>query len=272
MLGPTLSPQVFAILNALIEERTGLHYTIDDREVIESKLRDRLIESRFESFLDYYYFLRYDPKGKAELDRAIDALVINETYFFRELEPLRRLVDLVIAPRVERGETVRIWSAACSTGEEPSTLAMLLDHRGIAAQATIVASDISLRALARAREGIYGARSLREPAPPDLAPYLIQRGEQIEVRADIRQRIDWRRINLTDQAEVTAVGRFDAILCRNVLFYFNDVTGRRITNLLSEALAPEGVLLVGVAESLLRLGTSLHCEERGGVFMYSKGA
>ena len=110
-----LSPPVFSILSGLIEARAGLHYSPSDQELLAQKVSERALEAGFDSLLDYYYFLRYDPAGPAALDALIEALTVHETYFFREHEQLRALVDGVIAPRLRAGQPLRVWSAACST-------------------------------------------------------------------------------------------------------------------------------------------------------------
>ena len=127
-----LSPPVFAILSAIIEERIGLHYSLAERELLAEKISPRAQEAGFDSLLDYYYFLRYDPRGSQEMEALTEELVVNETYFFREFDQLRVLVDQVVAPQVAAGRRVRIWSAACATGEEPVTVAMLLHPRSVA--------------------------------------------------------------------------------------------------------------------------------------------
>ncbi len=161
-----ISPQIFAIFSALIAEKIGIHYDAGDRELLGDKLAVRALDAGFDSLLDYYYFLRYDPAGAAEMDALIDALVVGETYFFRELAQLEVAVSELIAPRVAAGGRPRIWSAACSSGEEPFTIAMLLAERGLRDKVDLVASDISPRALSRARAGVFGPRSLRSNAPP----------------------------------------------------------------------------------------------------------
>jgi chemotaxis protein methyltransferase CheR len=145
------SPALFAILRALVEDRSGLHYGAAEREIFFERVGARAAEAGFDSLLDYYYFLRYDPGAGAEMRALTDALVVNETFFFRELDALRVVVAHLIAPAVRRGLRPRIWSAACSTGEEPLTLAMLLADEGLLHDVDIVASDISERVLARAR-------------------------------------------------------------------------------------------------------------------------
>jgi chemotaxis protein methyltransferase CheR len=268
-----LSPQVFSILSALIEERAGLHYDLSSKEILSAKLAPRMVEAGFDSWLDYYYFLRYDPAGAAELDAAIEALVVHETYLFRELEQLRMLMSHIVLPQLTAGQRLRIWSAACATGEEPVSIAIMLADRGLLDGVEICASDISEAALARARRGAMGRRALRAAPPPEVAgSRFLRGGEQgASVDPEILAKIDWRRVNLVDRAQVGAMGDgFDVVLCRNVLIYFSEDTARRVVDALAAALRPGGVLLVGVSESLLRFGTLLACEEHGGVFFYRK--
>jgi len=222
--------------------------------------------------LDYYYFLRYDPGGPGELTALIETLVVGETYFFRELGPLQTVVSEEIAPLVGKRRRPRVWCAACATGEEPLTLAMLLASRGLLDEVDIVASDISSAALERAQSGVHSKRALRQdlPAFADRWLRLTERG--LEVQPRLRQAISWRRINLIDDASVAALGVFDVVLCRNVLIYFNDETARAVIDRLTARLVPGGVLLVGISESLLRFGGPLNCEEKSGVFLYRRPA
>ncbi len=269
-----LRPEVFGILSALIEERSGVHYAPGDRDLLADRVSGRAIEAGFESLLDYYYFLRYDDPGGAEFDALLDALVVNETYFFREFDQLEALVDGFVAPAARAGARPRIWSAACSTGEEPLTLAMLLAERGLLGAVDLVASDVSRRALAKAKRNEFGARALRQGAPDALAHRWLEGPPSgpLRARPELLAAVDWRRVNLSDATQVAAVGPCDAIVCRNVLIYFRDTTVRRVVDLLGSVLQPGGALLVGVSESLLRLGTGLQCEERRGVFFYRKAA
>jgi chemotaxis protein methyltransferase CheR len=266
-----LSPPLFAILCALIEEHSGLHYKLADLELIADRLSTRAIEAGFDSLLDYYYYLRYDSASAAELQALVEALVVNETYFFRELDSLERMVRDFVAPIAASGKRPRIWCAACATGEEPLTIAMLLARDGLLREVDLVASDISRRALARAQAGEFGLRSLRQPPPDKLgAGWLVVTDGGIRVQDEIRQAIQWRRINLVDAQAVLALDVLDVIVCRNVMIYFSEETTKHVLGNLTAVLKPAGTLLVGVSESLLRFGTSLVCEERGGVFFYRK--
>jgi chemotaxis protein methyltransferase CheR len=267
-----LSPQVFAILRGLIEEKTGIHYPDADRELLGERLSVRAREAGFDSLLDYYYFLRYDPAGDAELETLIEHLVVQETYLFREVDQLRALVSRFVAPRASRGQRVRVWSAGCATGEEPVSVAMLLAERGLLDAVEIVATDISYRALEKARAGRFARRSLRALGPGLNYPgYLETCGEgAVKASPALVSRITWSRLNLLDTSAIAALGRFDVILCRNVLIYFSDTTTTAVVDRLAAALVPGGVLVVSVTESLLRFGTSLQCEEHDGVFFYRK--
>jgi chemotaxis protein methyltransferase CheR len=265
-----LSAAEYSILTALLEESVGLTYALADKPIFESKLAARMAEANFESALDYYYYLRYDDPAGVELNELVQALVVHETFFFRELAPLRTTVERFLKPLVEAGRRVRVWCAACSTGEEPLTLAMLLASGHLLDKVEIVASDVSGRALQRARSGMFGPRALRQALPSWAEPYLTRSDNGFVAAPELVRKIDWRRVNLTDAAQVQSVGELDLVICRNVLIYFADHTARKVVESLSARLRAQGTLLVGVSESLLRLDTSLVCEEHGGVFVYRK--
>jgi len=265
-----LSAQVFAILSALLEERLGLHYDLHERELLADRVSPRALERGFESLLDYYYFLRYDPGAEAEFALLVDALVVNETYFFRDLAALDVLTKEVVPNLIAAGRRPRIWCAACSTGEEPLTLAMLLDEAGLLDQVTIVASDISARALAQAKEGRYRRRSLRSLPPGVVGRWLDGHEDGMRVFPAIARAVEFRRVNLVNSEELSQLGKFDVVICRNVLIYFQDRTIERVVRGLWENLDPEGLLLVGSSESLLRFDVPFSCEELRGAFFYRK--
>jgi len=269
-----LSPPVFVIFSHLIEEKAGIHYEPRESDLLAEKLSARALELELDSLLDYYYFLRYDEAGPRELDTLLDTLVVNETYFFREADQLRALVDQLL-PAMERApgarRTFRVWCAASSTGEEPLTLAMMLHESDLLDRVELIATDISARALARARVGRYGGRSLRALADADRLRHFREADEGfVCVRESIHARVRWQRLNLMDVAAIRALGRFDAILCRNALIYFRDETVIQVVTRLAGSLTPGGLLLVGASESLLRFGTVFDCEEHAGAFFYRK--
>lgn len=263
-----LEAALFRLLRGLVEERTGIYYADTHHDVFSSRIWERMVEAGFESPLDYYYYLRYDVASAVEFGALVDELVVNESYFFREPEQLRSLCDDVLRPLVEAGKRPRVWCAAASTGEEPLSVAMLLAEAGLLDEVDIVATDISKKALARAKTGAHSRATLRALPVGAYERWMSTTDASITVAAEIREKIDWRQLNLLDEPAVAGLGRFEAILCRNVLIYFRDETVKRVVSTLSGALSAGGRLFVGASESLIRFETLLHGEERNGAFSY----
>lgn len=266
-----LSPQVFAILGALIEERIGLSYGVEERSLLQSKVSGRALEAGFDSILDYYYYLRYDDPDGAEFQALAESLVVHETYFFRELDALEVMISEFVVPAIKAGRKPRIWSAACATGEEPLTVAILLAELGLLERVELLATDVSQAALGTAQRARRSRRALRQlPRGIDVERWFSIQDEHVSLRSDLQRSIRWQALNLLDDAAVARIGEVDVVLCRNVLIYFREETVGRVVARLCDRLVPGGVLLVGVSESLMRLGTGLHCEEHKGVFIYRK--
>ncbi|HXI55024.1 MAG TPA: protein-glutamate O-methyltransferase CheR [Polyangia bacterium] len=261
---------MFSILSGLVAERAGLHFDPANASLFAEKVGARAVEAGFESLLDYYYFLRYDDHGRQELNMLVEALVVGETYLFRELAPLELAISRFVVPQVGGGRRPRIWSAACATGEEPHTLAMLLAARGLLDDVDLLASDINAASLSRARSGRFSRRAVRTEVPAFAAPWMQICERDVAIDSHLTRAIDWRQINLVDDAAVIGQGTFDVIFCRNVLIYFSDETVRTVINRLTNRLRVGGALFVGISESLLRFGTALRCEEHEGVFLYRK--
>jgi chemotaxis protein methyltransferase CheR len=264
-----LSSAVFTILSGLIEERLGLFYAAADSDILAEKVSPRAAERGFASLLDYYYYLRYDPGAGEELERLAEALVVNETYIGRELDQLTALVDILVPKLLAERGRARLWSAACSTGEEPITMAGMLDDRGFLPRVEIIASDISERALRVARRGKFFGRSLRA-LPKAADGWLELDGATATVRPELLRSVSFRQLNLNDREAIGRLGKLDVVVCRNVLIYFRDSTIKAVVESFIDALNPGGYLLVGASESLLRFGNELRCEEHGGAFFYRK--
>jgi chemotaxis protein methyltransferase CheR len=268
-----MSPQMLALFSTLVEEACGLHYGPAEHALFAAKLEAHAEDLGHTSLLDYYYRLRYDDPDRAERTRLIEALLVHETYFFRELPPLQQLVDGHLAEVVRVRGRARVWSAACSTGEEPFTVAMLLAERGILDRVEILGTDVSTTALARATAGKHPRRALRDGHPIDLARRYLEAGPGgVALAPRIREAVRFEPLNLLDAAAIARLGTFDVILCRNVLIYFRDEQVACVLDGLAPALAADGLLAVGVSESLLRFGTAFTCEERGRSFFYRRAA
>lgn len=281
-----LSATTYSIFCALVEDRIGVHHRAEDKAIFASKLGERLAATGFTTPLDYYYSLRYDDPDRTEWSRFAEALLVGETYFFRELYALEAAMEVVVAPaaaRTGRGaEPVRVLSAGCSTGEEPLSVAMLVGARGLADAVEIVAVDVNARAIERARAGVFRERSMRAMPAAHVASFApLASGPTGAVRIDptLVDAVTWRCGNLLDGVFMTSLGAFDLVLCRNVLIYFRDDVVAEVARSLARALRPatesgrpSGRLLVGASESLMRYGTELRCEERRGTFFYGRGA
>ena len=270
-----LSDSAFSILRDLIHHRTGLFHDDGKRATLADKLSPRVVECGFDSFLDYYYYLKYDPDADAEWGQVMDALSVQETYFWREVDQVRALVD-VVAPEyfaAGRPEPLRIWSAACATGEEPLTIAMALNEAGWFARAPIeiYASDASPRAIQNARRGVYRQRSFRSLPPALQAKYFTPEGGNWRVAPALHARIRrWSVVNLLAEDEVRRFASVPVIFCRNVFIYFSPDAIRQVVDVFSQRMLAPAYLFVGASESLLRVTTDFELEEVGGAFVYVK--
>ena len=170
------------------------------------------------------------------------------------------------------GRPLRVWSAACCSGEEPISLAIALDQEGLLDRMPIeiVASDASPALVERARRGIYGERSFRSLPLELRARYFQSHGERWRVDPRVHERIRWTTANLVDASSVRALAAVDVIFCRNVFIYFSDETITRVTQSFAEGLAEDGRLFLGASESLTRLETPFELTELGSAFVYVK--
>jgi len=246
----------FRELRDAIKERFGIYYDDTKQFLLQSRLQTRLVKRSVPDFHAYYKFLLSHPERQAEWDELASVLSNNETYFFRERAQLDVLVKEVVdeALRSASGR-VRVWSAACSTGEEPYSLAMtLLETRRLApSQIQIKASDISPRALEKAQVGFYRELSFRATPPEVIQRYFRAFQGGFMISDDIKRMVDFFRINLLDEQAVAKAGPVDAIFCRNVLIYFDKETQKRVVEGFARALRPRGYLFLGHAESIIRL-------------------
>jgi chemotaxis protein methyltransferase CheR len=269
-----LSDSAFTLLRDLIHERTGLFYDNGKSDLLADKLSPRVVERGFNSFLDYYYLLKYDANNEQEWKSVMDALSVQETFFWREMDQIRALVE-VIVPRYfsdARATPLRIWSAACATGEEPLSIAMALNEGGWFDRAPIdiFASDASAAAVGKARGGVYRERSFRSLPPGLREKYFTEGPGGSRVDAGLHAKIKWATANLMDERDVAAYATAPVIFCRNVFIYFSDDKIRKTVRLFAERMPEPGYLFVAASESLLRLTTQLQFQEIGGAFIYVK--
>ena len=269
-----LSGGVTTVLRDLIHQRLGLFYESTQFDQVADRLAPLVVAKGFSSFMDYYYLLKYSESDE-EWSKVMDALAVQETYFWREIDQLRAVVDHVVPQLARRDQTpLRIWSVPCATGEEPLTLAMLLSEAGWFERLAIelLASDASPDAIARAKRGCYGQRAFRNLPPAMHDKYFVPHENQWRVVPELHQRISFDIVNLVAEDQVRRHAAAPVIVCRNVFIYFSDESIRRTIGLFERAMPAPGYLCVGASESLLRRTVTFELQEIGGAFIYVKGA
>jgi len=277
-----LSNAAGALLRDLIHERTGVFFDNGKTDLLADKLSPLVIGRGFNSFLDYYYLLKYDDGTQEEWRNVMDTISVPETYFFREMDQVHALVDDIL-PRWEEQagpSTFRIWSAACATGEEPLSIAIALNEAGWFERLPIeiYASDASSKAINKARAGLYRERSFRGLPGELRAKYFspdsgLQNGSQVwRVNSALQQRVVWSVANLRVGAEIAALASVQAIFCRNVFIYFSDQAVTNTVATFAANIRPPGYLFVASSESLLRLTTEFALAEIGKAFIYVRNS
>ena len=267
-----LSPTGTLLLRDLIHDRAGLYFENGRTSLLLDKLAPLVIERGFDSFLDYYYLLRYDEAAEGEWGRVLDALAVPETYFWREVDQVRAVVDAVVPAIVDRRGSARIWSVPCASGEEPFTIAMLLNEAGWFHRAPIEihASDASPAAIEKGRAGMYRERSFRALPGELKRKYFTPDGAGWRADPALHSRIGWSVVNLMDRERAAEFACAPIVFCRNLLIYFSEKTLRRTIEMFADVMPVPGYLCLGASESLLRYSTRFQLEEIGGAYVYVK--
>lgn len=251
----------FAALRHLIYETAGIHLSESKPALVSARLARRVRSLGYHTFSEYHDHLRSHDPGGVELREMINCITTNKTSFFREPHHFTFLRERVLEPFAEEARarpdsSLRIWSAGCSSGEEPYTIAMTCREavQGMAIQnVRILASDINTEVLMKAAAGVYPA-ALADDVPPELRRRHLMRGTgasagYVRVRPELQALVAFRRINLTGPLWPIRT-RFDAIFCRNTMIYFDRATQATLVDRFADALKPGGFLVVGHSENL----------------------
>ena len=269
-----ISHSAFALLRDMIAQRAGVFYGDDKRDLLTDKLAGLVAAHGMSSFLDYYYLLRYDADAERHWAELMDRLAVPETFFWRQAEQILAVANVVAPRHFERRphQPLRIWSAACCSGEEPLSIAIALAEAGLLDRRPIeiVASDASHALIERARRGVYFERSFRSLPAALRERWFVPEGQGWRVRRELHERIQWRTANLVDAAAVRPLADADVIFCRNVFIYFADETITDVVRTFGESIRDDGHLFLGASESLTRLPTGFQLTEVGGAFVYVK--
>ncbi len=254
-------PANFDFIAALLKERSGLIVTQDKLYLLDARLSP-IARKHNHAGLDALAAAMRVPFSEPLIGEVVDAMTTNETSFFRDKNPFEALRTVLIPGLMTRRapqRAIRIWSAACSTGQEPYSLAMLLREHFPALRdwrVEIVATDLSPTVLDRCREGVFSAFEVQRGLPIQmLVKHFDQEGQAWRIKPELRRMIDFRPLNLLGGIE--SLGRFDIILCRNVLIYFDQPTKTSVLNRMAKMLPPDGALMSGGAESVFGICDAL---------------
>jgi chemotaxis protein methyltransferase CheR len=272
-----MSDEEFHLLRDCVYSHCGIFFDTDSKYLLERRLARRLIALNLTSFRDYYHYLKYNRKKDQELMDIMDILTTNETYFFREAFQLRAFTDEVIPELLHEksssgNRTLRIWSAGCSTGEEPYTIAMLL--HGIAElrgwKIEIVGTDISQRVLQHARRAVYGKSAFRTTDEKYVRRFFVEQDDGLKVCDDIRNLVTISHLNLFDTNRMVMLGKMDLVFCRNVIIYFDLAAKKRVVESFFNTLYEGGYLLLGHSESLMNVTTQFTLRHFKNDMIYQK--
>ncbi len=247
----------FAQLRRIVYDRSGIFFQDSKKYVLESRLARRLEELGFDSFTQYLQFLTIGPYQMDEFQEMFNRITINETSFCRN-QPQLDVFENVVLPRLIKDRSgvkrLRVWSAACSTGEEPYTLAIQM-HRTLGVRLAdwrieILATDISEKALTAAQEGRYTSFSFRGVNPLFTKKYFREEGGFFQIDPTIQSMVTFELHNLKDAMAARRHGIWDVIFCRNVMIYFDDAMKKQVVQTFHNQLAPDGTLFIGHSENL----------------------
>ena len=265
LFGLELRDAEFRDISRLVFERAGICLGDHKKDLVRTRLQKRLRALSMGSYGDYYRYVTSEPDGAEELIHLLDAISTNKTDFFRENQHFEFLqaeaLPKLLLTREKEQRRLRFWSAGCSSGEEPYTLAMVLSKAIPNLRAwdlRILATDISTRALQRATEGRYNADQIAGVPAMMRSEFLTSIGAGPDktylIKPELKDFIAFRRLNLMDD-QFPFQGRFDVIFCRNVMIYFDKPTQERLVNKFHHYLAPGGYLFIGHSESLAGIQT-----------------
>jgi chemotaxis protein methyltransferase CheR len=271
----TISDEDFHKFREYFYRKTGIQFEASKRYFVDKRLVERIEATGSETFRNYFMTLRFEAGG-TELQTLVNLMTVNETYFFREEYQFQCMVDSLLGEITRRKRDdgpIRIWSVPSSSGEEAYSIALyLLEHwPGIGEwDVEIISSDIDTDILARARRGHYSARSVQHLPPRLLQKYFRPMAGGYQINDDMREAVEFTRVNLMDPNDVRAYRDFDLIFCRNLLIYFDDLSRRQAAETFFDALNPGGFVCLGHSESMSRISSLFRVRKFPEAIVYQK--
>ncbi len=272
-----LSDDVFKKLKDMIYDISGIFFSDQKKYLLETRLSKRISVLNLSNFEDYYNYLKFSPLKNAEIKELLNSVTTNETSFFRDMPQLEVFVDvlkqIVQSPGNNAIKNIRIWSAACSTGEEPYTVGILIKENFFSSgiKFEIIGTDNSEKVLESAKKGIYNGYTLRNASQAILGKYFEKTGDdEYEIKDEIKNMTVFGNVNLISGNEVKKFGSFDIVLCRNVIIYFDAESKKKTIENIYESLKPGGYLFLGHSESLHSISSLFKLVGLGKTPLYKK--
>jgi len=273
----TLTVELYQQFVELIYKRTGIWFESNKRYYVDKRLDERIAELGLENHREYYQLLKFSNNLR-EMQLLINRLTVNETYFFRDFPQLQGfaeevLLQVVKAKVASGNRNIKVWSAGCSTGEEPYTLAIILLEMLPEPEKwtiEILATDINTKVLETARKGYYTSRSIKDVPLEYLERYFIERQDMYLLNKQIRNMVDFKVLNLVEQQEMEKQFEYDFIFCRNVLIYFDTISRLKVLDSFYQSLKSGGFIYLGHSESVSRITNSFKMKRIGSNMAYYK--
>jgi chemotaxis protein methyltransferase CheR len=277
-LSMKLTVEAFMKLRNIIYDKTGLFYESKKIYFVKKRLEKRMKELNITDTGDYYNFLKFGDKNGTEMQRLINLMTTNETYFFREENQLSAFVEQCLpevlnSKRKSIAPRIKIWSAGCSTGEEAYTLAILLKEKLPKVNSwtiEILATDIDTDVLDKARAAVYGERSVRYVSPPLMKKYFLTHDNSYLLKDEIKCMVRFAHLNLFNSLKMRTIRAMDFIFCRNVLIYFDDASRKAVVANFYDSLNPGGYIYLGHSESVNRISSAFNIKRAGGLVLHQK--
>jgi len=275
MADTTISQLDFEKFREFFYRKTGIQFEASKRYFVDKRLVERIELTDSSTFRNYFTKLRFEASGE-ELQHLTNLMTVNETYFFREEYQFQCLVKSILPDIVSRKtdkNPVRIWVMPSSSGEEPYSIALyLLEYwAGINDwDIEIIASDIDTKILAQARAGQYSARSVQQLPEMLLRKYFKRNANGHQICDDLRNAVEFTRVNLSERADTRAYRDFDVVFCRNLLIYFDDVSRKAAAETFYDAMKPGGYICLGHSESMSRVSSLYKVRKFPEAIVYQK--
>ena len=274
-----ISTEEFTLLRDFLYEQSGIFVAENRKYLMENRLSSRLRTLGLRNFNEYHNYLRFDNNRMTELNKLFENMTTNETSFFRNNPQLDIFRDKVLArvineQRAKGQKKIHIWSAGCSSGEEPYTIGIIL-HQLLKTEIAswdikITANDLSLAMLETAKKGLYTEYALRTTAPEIISQFFTKEENKFRILPKVQKLVNFGQINLASTPQLSRVERSHIVFCRNVIIYFDDEMKRHVINAFYDNLLPGGSLLIGHSESLHSISRTFVPEHYTGAIVYGK--